>query len=220
MLRLPRGFTCSLDGSIASAAFASGHRFVAGIWHGSPLGPMCDVMWALPDGERVLLVGRPDVGEFISAVYQFDRVEQVPLACDRDGSTLRVRAGDLELVMRTGRGWRIPFARVRSLSPLRWLEAPVASRLLGVRTFGTSPTGILEWYRADRYQRVLEASASLGGAALGPLCRFEQATGFGFSEPPRRPSVVRVRPLLVDPSARLERVLAGLEHPPQPTAGP
>jgi hypothetical protein len=81
--RLPRGFTCSLDGFIASAAFASGHRFVVGLWHSSPLGPMSDVMWALPDGERVLLVGTREVGELISAVYQFDRVEQVALELGR-----------------------------------------------------------------------------------------------------------------------------------------
>ncbi len=210
--RLPRGFTCSLDGFIASAAFASGHRFVVGLWHSSPLGPMSDVMWALPDGERVLLVGTREVGDLISAVYQFDRVEQVALEWRWDGSTLRLSAGDLELAIRTGRPWTIPLAHVRSLPAMRWLEAPVARRLLGVRTFGTSPTGVFEWYRADRYQSVLEARASLGGADLGSLSRSMLPTGFGFSEPPRRPSVVRVRPVLVDPSSTLEQVIARLRE--------
>ena len=91
-------------------------------------------------------------------------------------------------------------------SPLRWVEAPVARRLLGVRTVGTSPTGIFEWYRADGYQRVLETSASLGGTDLGRLCRFEQ-DGLRLQRAPRRPSVVGVRPVLVDPGSRLVRVL-------------
>ncbi len=218
--RLPRGFTCSLEGFIASAGFASGHRFVVGLWHESPVGPMSDVMWALPDGGRVLLVGTREVGDLISAVYQFDRVEQVALEWCWDGSTLRLSAGDLELVMHTGRPWRIPLTHVRSLPAIRWLEAPVARRLLGVRTFGTSPTGVFEWYRADRYHSVLEARASLGGADLGPLSRSMRPTGFGFSEPPRRPSVVGVRPLLVDPNSTLEQVITRLgeshEHPSTP----
>lgn len=221
--RLPQGFTCSLEGFIASAAFASGHRFVVGLWHVSPLGPMGDVMWARPGGERTLLVGTRDVGELITAVYRFDRVEQVPLDWAWDGSTLCLRAGALELVMRAGRGWRIPFARLRSLPVVRWLEAPVAARLLGVRTFGTSPTGVFEWYRADRYQPVLEARASLDGADLGRLSRFEQPTGFGFSDPPRRSSVVRVRPVLVDTTEselkRLRNVLPSVLRQICSTAG-
>jgi len=164
-------------------------------------------MWARPDGTRVLLVARREVGELISAVYRFDRVECVALDADWDGPTLRVRAPDLTLTVTTGRAWPIPLARLRSRPAVRWIEAPVARRLLGVRTFGTSPTGVFEWYRADRYQAVVEGRASVGGDDLGSLCSFDRPTGFGFSEPPRRPSVVRVRPLLVDPAGALEQVL-------------
>jgi len=204
-LRTPPGFRCDLAGFIASVAFTSGHRFVAGLWHDSPLGAMSDVMWARPDGERVLLVGSHEIGEFISAVYRFDRVERVPLECRWDGPVLRVDAGDLTLSMRTGRGWPIPLARVRACAAARWIEAPLARRLLGVRTFGTSPTGVFEWYRADQFRAVVGARASLAGTDLGAVSRFDRPTGFGFSEPPRRPSVVRVRPMLVDPSGDLER---------------
>jgi hypothetical protein len=48
-----------LDGTISNVAFASGDRFVVGQWARSPIGPMNDVMWARPDGTRVLLVDRP-----------------------------------------------------------------------------------------------------------------------------------------------------------------
>jgi len=202
-------FTCELAGYICSAAFTSGHRVVIGVWDDSPLGPMVDVMWAGPDGERVLLVDRDEVGTFISAVYRFDRVERVAMASRWDGRTLRVRAGDLVLALHSGRTWPIPLAALRSHATFRGVEAFVAKRLLGVRTFGTSPTGIFEWYRADGYRRVIEARATLAGEDLGSLCPFRSPTGFGFSEPPLRPSVVRVRPLLVDPGGTLAQVVDG-----------
>jgi len=202
----PTGIRYDLAGHIASAAFTSGHRFVVGLWHHSPLGPMVDVMWAKPGGERVLLVDRPQVGDLISAVYRFDAVEQVPFDWQWDGPALRLRAGDLQLGLRTGHRWTIPLASVRGIPAARWIEAPLARWILGVRTFGVSPTGIFEWYRADEYRAVVEGRASLAGTDLGPLCRFDRPTGFGFSEPPRRPSVVKVRPMLVDPGDALARV--------------
>jgi len=201
------GFRYELAGFIASAAFTSGHRFVIGIWHESPLGPMSDVMWSRPDGRRVLLVGRPAVGELISAVYRFDSVERVALVARVDGAVVRVSAGDLVLELRGGREWPIPLAGLRGQTMGRRVEAPVARWLLGVRTFGTSPTGVEEWYRADRYRRVVDGQASLAGQDLGSLCPFRQPTRFGFSEPPRRPAVVRVRPLLVDTGGHLEGVV-------------
>ena len=41
-------------------------------------------------------------------------------------------------------------------------------------------------------------------ADVDPACRF------GFSEPPKRPSLTAVRPLLEDPSGRLDQVVADL----------
>ncbi|MDQ4133493.1 MAG: hypothetical protein M3179_09865 [Actinomycetota bacterium] len=181
-----------------------------GRWDRSPLGPMCDVMWARPDGRRLLLVGSDRVGRFVSAVYGFDAIEIVPLACRWDGWTLVVTAGDVALRLSAARGSRIPLRRVRSIAAARWVEAPLARRLLGVRVFGTSPSGVREWYRADRYRPVTDAQAQRGDVDLGAVCAFSAPTGFGFSEPPRRPSIVDVRPLLVDPSGELGRVVAGL----------
>jgi hypothetical protein len=209
VLGLPRGPRYGLSGSIASAAFTSGHGFVIGLWDESPLGPMSDVMWRSPDGKRVLLVPTPRVGRFISAVYRFDAVEAVPVTCHWDGPVLRVVAGDIVLALRAGRRWAIPLPRLRGLAPFRWVEAPIARRLLGVRTFGSSPTGVFEWYRADQYRSLVVGHASWAGTDLGPLTPFDRPTGFGFSEPPRRPAVVRVRPMLIDPGGDLTRCLAG-----------
>lgn len=209
-----------LEGAICSAGFVSGDRFVVGCWERSPLGPLVDVMWARPDGERVLLVAHRRAGDFIGAVYRFDRVLVVPLLCAFDGRALTLRAGDLMLHLRGGTGWRIPFGRLRPPWFTRWVEGPVARWLLGVRTYGVSPTGVREWYRADEYRPVVAASAALGGANLGRWRRFSVPAEFGFSEPPHRPSIVRVRPLLVDPSGRLDQVVAGNAGAVPQTAAP
>jgi hypothetical protein len=160
-------------------------------------------MWAKPEGERVLLVGREDVGRFITAVYRFDAVQVLPLECAWDGRLVTATAGELSIAMTAGRRWALPPARLRPAWLTRWVEAPVARLALGVRTFGTSPTGVQEWYRADAYYPVVEARGSLAGADLGSRRGFSGPVGFGFSEPPRRPSIVEVRPLLVDRSGRL-----------------
>jgi hypothetical protein len=125
--------------------------------------------------------------------------------------SLRLSAGGLLLELRAGPGWRLPFARLRTPWVTRWVEGPVARAALGVRTYGRSPSsGVREWYRADEYRPVVTASAFVDGGDCGGLVPFsaDAPAGFGFSEPPRRPSMVRVRPLLHDPSGRLDAVLA------------
>ena len=171
---------------------------------------MRDVMWARPDGERVLLVDRPEAGRFISAVYGFDRVEVVEIGGWLHQRSLRLSAGGVLLELRAGPGWRLPFARLRVPAVTRWIEGPIARAVMGVRTYGRSPSsGVREWYRADEYRPVVSATASIDGRDLGALVPFaaDAPARFGFSEPPRRPSMVRVRPRLHDPSGRLDAVL-------------
>ncbi len=169
---------------------------------------MRDVMWARPDGERVLLVERAEAAAFITAVYEFDRVETVSLVGASGDRWLRLRAGAVALDLRAGRGWRLPFPRLRSPLVTRWVEGPIARAVMGVRTFGASPTGVQEWYRADEYRPLVSGRASVDGRDLGPLRPFAEPARFGFSEPPKRPAMVRVRPMLRDPSGRLDRVLS------------
>lgn len=165
-------------------------------------------MWATPAGERVLLVPDGRAGRFVSAVYRFDRVEVVPLRATPGARTLDVEAGEVRLRLEAGPGWRIPLRRLRPPAVTRWVEGPVARLALGVRAYGVSPTGVREWYVADAYRPLVAARAAVAGADLGALEPRWSPAGFGFSEPPRRPAVVAVRPVLEDPSGRLEEVLA------------
>ncbi|CAN5841910.1 hypothetical protein BH24ACT3_BH24ACT3_03110 [soil metagenome] len=88
----------------------------------------------------------------------------------------------------------------------------MAAATLGVRTYGTGPTGVREWYRADAWRRVRTGWAAVAGTDLGPVTTLHPPVRFGFSEPPRRPSIVSVRPLLEDPSGRLAAVVRDAEH--------
>ena len=180
---------------------------MVGSWERSPIGPFADVMWATPHGERRLLVPSGRAAAFVSAVYTFDRVDVVSFAHELAGCELDVVAGDVRLHVTGGRVWRVPFARLRTPAVTRWVEGPVAHALLHVETYGTSPTGVQEWYRADEYRRVVAARATVAGRDLGPLRPRWKAAAFGFSEPPHRAAMVRVRPLLRDPAGRLDEVL-------------
>lgn len=180
---------------------------MVGHWRRSPLGPVTDVMWALPGGRRRLLAPTRAMADLITAVYDFDEVEVGPVEARLDGRRLDLLAPgrDLALSLEAGRGWPLP-----PLGPwaTRWLAGPLARPLLGVRTYGVSPTGVAEWYRARWYRPVAGGWARVGGADLGPLRPLGPPDlGFGFSEPPRRPSMVWVRPLLHDPSGRLDRIV-------------
>jgi hypothetical protein len=81
---------------------------------------------------------------------------------------------------------------------------------MGVRTYGVSPSGVREWYRADSWAPLTDAAASVGGRDLGAMADMSPPCRFGFSEAPRRPSLTAVRPLLEDPSGRLDQVVADL----------
>lgn len=182
---------------------------MCGVWATSPLGPIADLMWAAPDGTRRLVAPDDRVAAFVSSVYRFDEVLVSPLTARVEGRSLDVDAPGLGLQLRAraGRGWPIP------LPVPAWFHqrvaGPVARRALGVETYGVSPTGVREWYRARWYRPVVEATASLGAEDLGGLAPLDPPVRFGFSEPPRRPSMVWVRPLLHDPSGGVARAVAG-----------
>ncbi len=185
-------------GSIVSSGFASGDRVVVGHWSETPIGPLTDVMWAAPDGRRTLFVPSREAADFVGGVYEFDRTEVVPFEVVRTGRTLDVRAGDRALHFVSRRGITIPVPRPAAFT--RWVEAPLAKGLLGVVVHGTSPTGVREWYRADRWAPLRRAAARVGGTPLGKMAPVSPSCGFGFSEPPARPSWVDVRPLLEYPA--------------------
>ncbi|MGH1492783.1 MAG: hypothetical protein ACRBK7_25885 [Acidimicrobiales bacterium] len=185
------GSRVHVAGTISSAAFASGDRFVVGHWPESPIGPMGDVMWADPQGCRTLLAPTAAIADFITRIYDFDevRVESVNVRSDGRTTTANGQALDLQLV--GGRRWPIPIRRPLAIT--RFIEAPIARTTMGVRTFGTSQKGAREWYQSNGWRWVSTGSASLEGRDLGPLVPFDDPMGVGFSEPPRRPSIVGVR---------------------------
>ncbi|WP_419554432.1 hypothetical protein [Candidatus Poriferisodalis sp.] len=89
----------TLRGSITSVGFASGHRFVIGDWPHSPIGPFADVMWARPDGKRVLL-GEASATACIVSVYPFDEVLHQVVTAECDGRNYAVLSDGLELDMK------------------------------------------------------------------------------------------------------------------------
>ena len=180
----------TLRGSITSVGFDSGHRFVIGDWRCSRIGPFADIMWALPNGRRVLL-GDAAVAAYIVSVYPFDEVRDQAVTAERNGRSYTVRSHGLKLDMKIG------LATLRPPPRPRWITATVenwcARKLIGVRTYGTSPTGVVEWYRTRSARRVVAASVSLDGVDLGSLASLDRPLGFGFTDPPRQPSHVRLR---------------------------
>ena len=177
-------------GTISSAGFASGDRFVIGHWPESPVGPMGDVMWGTPDGRRVLLAPSNAVAEFVTSIYEFDEVRIGPLTTESDGRVTTAVGHGLDLRLVGGRKVPIPFPR--PLSVTRWVEAPIARALMGVETFGTSSQGATEWYQSRGWRWVEAGHAVLDGRDLGDLRPVEPPLSVGFSEPPSRPSVVAV----------------------------
>ena len=199
----------ALVGQITGIGFgadeADRHRIVTGEWAESPIGPFVDIMWATPDGTRTLVVADEAIGRFITAVYAFDEVVVDPdLSIGGGSADQSIRGAGLAIDLELGRA--IPFPPRPDWVTER-IEAPIARRLLGVETFGVSPSGVEELYRAKRLRRVLRATATLDGADLGALAPPQPAVGFGFSEPPPFPSVTDVSPRLHDPSGTLDQLI-------------
>ena len=157
---------------------------------------MHDLMWATPEGTRRLVAPDRKVADFVSSLYSFEEVLVAPLHLSAGPRSLdlEVPALELSLHLRAGRGVVLPVGRPTGVT--RLLEGPLARRLLGVRTWGTGPSGAEQWYQARSLRWVVEGSGRLAGEDLGALGPVEPPVAFGFSEPPRRPSMVGVRSVL------------------------
>ena len=152
-------------------------------------------MWARPDGRRVLVAPTEEGAAYVAAVYGFDEVVVGPLRVRLEGRHLDLHGPGVELHLTGSRlGVALPLARPAWFT--RWVEGPIARRILGVETYGVSPSGVREWYRAVSVRPVVAGWASVDGQDLGRLGPVDPRAGFGFSEPPRFPSMVGVRPLL------------------------
>lgn len=182
---------CYVRGTISSAGFAGGHRFVIGCWAESPIGSFGDVMWIRPNGHRVLIVAGDEAAQFVTSIYGFDETLVTDLVVTSDGRTTNAATDSLRIELVGGPARQLPSRR--PLGFTRFVERPIARALMGVNTYGTSPLGVREWYQATAWRWVRSGSASLDGASLGVPGTFTRGANVGFSDPPRRPSIVSVK---------------------------
>jgi hypothetical protein len=169
---------------------AAGHRIVVGAWHRSPIGAFADVMWAEPDGTRLLLAPDDRAADYVAGIYLFDRIEVVCLEWTATPSTLSLHAGPLEVDLAASGGRRVSVPRPWWFT--RWVEGPIARRLMGVDVHGTSPRGVEEWYQARAWRWIHGGHVRIAGEDQGPLGPPRPPLRVGFSEPPPRPSIIDV----------------------------
>ena len=206
----------TFDGHIMGASFASGDRIVAGRWFRSPFGAFADVMWCRPDGRRVLLAPDERVRDFVAGHYAFDELAIEDVRVERTGDgAIEAIAGPVRLdpacATRAGlastllamrprrlRTWR-PWIAVED-RVLRPLVQPLFAAVRGVRTTGVTFAGAREWY-AIHDLREADAEASIDGVDLGAPAACPPA-GFGFSEFPAQPAIVRVTSMFAEAATR------------------
>jgi hypothetical protein len=169
---------------------------------------MTDVMWARPDGRRILLAPDEDVARFVGGIYSFDETRVGPIRVTRSSGGFELHAGELQLEAELGRPHRLFALRPRRLRrSLAWVRVedllargPLGRVLIGgaegVRMRGTTPSGVREWYRIDGYRPIVAARGSLGGRELGAMSTIGADLGFGFSGFPKRPAFVTCSPVL------------------------
>ncbi len=182
------------DGRISSCGFSSGDRIVVGDWEKSPLGPFTNVMWAKPDGTRVLLSPSKEHADYVSTLYNFEEVHIVPIEANKQRRGVEIVAGCLNISFEWKRGIGIPFSRPRWF--ISTIEQWFAGVVFGTKTHGITCNGLREWYCIYNLSTIKCAEASCDGRDLGSISKFEIDACFGFSEPPKKPSSVRLRSMI------------------------
>jgi hypothetical protein len=197
------------DGVILGASFASGHTFVFGRWHDSPFGGFADLMRRDPDGTKTLVAPLAEVERFVDAHYRFDRVERAPVTVERDGDRVVAVAGDLTVELELEGADLVSLLLRMRPAPLRtsptWigvedhvfrpLVAPLLGGGAGIHARGTTRAGARQWYGIHDL-RWARARARLGDRDLGAAVAPVGPAGFGASEFPGRPALVRVTSLI------------------------
>lgn len=181
----------TLVGRIIGVGFSSGDRVVVGQWDRSPIGPFADVMWADANDQRTLFTDTDRAADFITSIYHFEQVRVVDLGVERRRRHLTVHLPRRSLTVQAHRA--IPVLGPRPRWFTRFVEKPLARRLLGVETHGVSPAGVEEWYQARWWAPLRSAEATVDGRSLGSLGVLDPPARFGFSEAPRRPSWTELR---------------------------
>lgn len=186
-------------GRIAGIGSTSGTRVVVGHWTDTPYGTFADAMVETATGHRLLLAPTRQVAALLEATYRFDEVRLENFEVTEISEAWQVRSASLHLDLTFGSRTPVGYA-LRAVPPSiaqapAWCAVtdPVARVVMeGVRTRGTAGNGRREWYGATDAHRVLSAWGTFDGADLGSLTQVLPATRFGFSAPPRRPTVTSV----------------------------
>jgi hypothetical protein len=182
------------DGRISSCAFQSGDRIVIGDWERSPLGAFTNIMWAQPDGTRVLLSPSQQHADYVSELYNFEETRVVPITVKRTKRSVSVSTNEFKIHLAWGRGISLPIPRPKwFISTVEYLFARL---LFGTRTFGHTRNGRKEWYCVKGLAWIKTADAEYNGKSLEKMGPFCTESCFGFSDPPKRPSSVRVKSMI------------------------
>ena len=182
------------EGRISSSGFASGDRIVIGDWKKSPLGAFTNVMWAKPDGTRVLLSPSQKHADYVSALYNFEEVYIAPIEVIRQSKSIEIKAPPLDIKLRWGMEFGLPIPRPRWF--ISMVEQWIAKVFFGTSTHGLTCNGLREWYCIYSLSKIKHATAVCEGVDLGNPSNFDISACFGFSEPPKKPSSVRLRSII------------------------
>ena len=179
------------SGRITSSAFESGDRIVVGSWKESIFGEFTDIMWARPDGTRILIAPNKEVADYVTDMYSFDKVLIEDVNYIENGRSSEVACDSLKLEFSWNRGFPVPMRR--SLLFISTIELFFAKLIFSTRTYGVTKNNRKEWYAIDRVSYLKNASANILGVDSGKFRPMTEPCKFGFSEAPKRPASCVVR---------------------------
>ena len=177
-------------GRVISSGFQTGDMVVIGDWSDSPQGAFTNLMWAKPDGTRVLIAPSEELGDFVSSLYSFDEVIVSPMEIERTEKSIEVECDLGRVCMKWGLNVPLPFSRPRWF--IANIEAPFARLFFGTKTHGITRNGRKEWYHVRGLSRMKSVELELEGRSSNQMTDMAPSACFGFSNPPRMPLSVRV----------------------------
>ena len=146
-------------GRVISSGFQTGDMVVIGDWRDSPHGAFTNLMWAKPDGTRVLIAPSKELGEFVSSLYSFDEVIVSTMKIKRAENSIEVNCDLGRVSMQWGVTIPIPFSRPHWF--IANVEAPFARLFFGTKTHGITRNGRKEWYQVRGFARIKSAGLEL-----------------------------------------------------------
>lgn len=180
------------EGRITSCGFSSGDRIVIGTWINTPFGSFSDIMWAKPDGTKVLIAPNQKIANYISSLYDFDIIKIEELDIESDENMMKIETKDLNCHFEWSRGVSF-LIKKRPLWFVASIEYFFGWLIFGTKTYGKTKNGKKEWYAVDRLSRLTLADVEFNGKNLGKQTKFHPKANFGFSDPPKMPCSALVR---------------------------